>query len=190
MVEKMADIAEKKLQELVQKVMASSESESDEEKRQAFADASAHYRGAGEMACALGILRPRDVDLIMQRESKEYLIDHKVIQFDVSVDGLRNALRRFSDSGQEGICGPWNIRVGCSSEKAWEAGYEGRCVFSCLSIFGTEAREPYGDLVRDALISDKVFQEICDLVHSEFPECRMSPKEQESIREFQQSFSR
>ena len=114
----------------------------------------------------------------------------KDIQFDVSIDGLRNALRRFSDSGKEGVCGPWSVRGGSSPDKSWEADYEGRRVFSCLPIFGPEGREPYGDLVRDVLIPDKVFQEICDLVRSEFPECRMSPKEQESIEEFQQSFSK
>lgn len=101
----------------------------------------------------------------------------------VNLDGLRQALERYNDSGKSGSCGSWDIHSG-GYDKWWEACYDRTPVFSCEASGEYDSRgHEYGYLFRDINLPDKMFKEICDMVHSEFPECRMAPQEQEKVQE-------
>lgn len=95
----------------------------------------------------------------------------------ISLDGLRTALQRYGDSGVQGICGSWDVHDG-GYDLQFEICYQGQSVVGCYgrSMFSSE-----GELERHINMPDKTFSEICDLVHSAFPECSMSKEEQEKI---------
>ncbi len=111
---------------------------------------------------------------------------------EISLDGLRQALERYDESGKEGLCFLWDIHRG-AYDKWWEASYNGRAVFGCYASGkrGNSGVGEYGNLERDTGgIPDKTFKEICDIVHSVFPECRMAPEEQSKIQESSQILGR
>lgn len=107
----------------------------------------------------------------------------------VSLDGFRQALARFNESDNEGVCGPWKI---CSKQDQnwWEASFNNVPVVFCFSdLEWNKENKELCDLTlyRKADIPDKVFSEIFDLTRSVFPECKMSSLDSSRIQN--QAFS-
>ncbi len=101
----------------------------------------------------------------------------------ISLDGLRGALQRYNANGIEASCGPWSIHDG-GYDLLWVLSYEGK------SLVGCYRSGDHGDLKRQCKFSDKTFSEICDLVQSAYPECRMSVNEQVKMHEQSHAFSK
>lgn len=95
---------------------------------------------------------------------------------DINLDGLRNCLLRYDQFGKSGHCGPWVIHDG-GYDLLWELCYNSKPVVGCHNN-GSDAF-----LERCFNMKDKTFSEICDVVHSVFPECIMSPIERQKIQE-------
>ena len=124
-------------------------------------------------------------DLALDKEQTA-VVDH------ISVDGLRTALRRYNENGRHGKCGPWEIHNG-GYYRWWEICHEGQVVVACYAsdeYGGGACLRELGNLERERHLADKTFSNICKIVCEEFPECRMSPKEQQKINENKQSFKR
>lgn len=115
----------------------------------------------------------------------EYCVDTKLDERsvdEISLDGLRTALRRYDETGKQGKCGPWTIHDG-RYDLLWQLCYEGKPMVGCYKTGS------YGDLSKECSFSDATFTKICDLVSSAFPECRMSPDEQKRIQESNQALN-
>ncbi len=108
----------------------------------------------------------------------------------ISLDGLRTALQRFDDDGQQGKCGDWEIHLG-GYDRWWELCYGGVPVVSCTASGEYRSNgDEYGNLERECYVTDKVFTQICDLISSAYLECRMSPYEQKKIHDNSQALGR
>ena len=126
----------------------------------------------------------RTVCLAIQDTADSYRDFHaKLDQEGFNLDGLRNCLLRYNQLGKRGHCGPWTIHDG-SYDLLWELCYNSKTIVGCYRD-GSDAL-----LERCSNVSDKQFSEICDIVHSVFPGCLMSPIEKKKIQENSQSQSK
>ena len=121
-------------------------------------------------------------DLALDREQSA-VVDH------ISVDGLRTALQRYDENGKQGECGPWEIHDG-GYDCWWELCHNGQVIVSCHASGEYENGAELGNIERERHLAEKSFANICKIVGEEFPECRMSPQEQEKINENKQSLGR
>ena len=116
----------------------------------------------------------------------EYCVDTKLDERsvnEISLDGLRTALRRYDETGKQGKCGPWTIHDG-RYDLSWMLCYEGKPLVGCYNAGSS------GNLEKECSISDSTFTKICDIVSSAFPECRIAPDIQARINENNQSLNR
>lgn len=119
----------------------------------------------------------RTVSLAIQDTASSYKDFHeKIDKQGINLDGLRNCLLRYDQLGKRGHCGPWTVHDG-GYDLLWELCYNSKPVVCCYKDGSDKILE------RSSSMSDKTFSEICDMVHSVFPECLMSPIESHKIQE-------
>ncbi len=113
-------------------------------------------------------------------EAKEDFI--KILPLEVSLNGFHTSLDCFANEDPS-KCGPWEI-FWLSPSMDIQICYEDRPV---IQSYKNDLNSKGGFLQREACISDKSFSEICDMVHSDFPQFVMAPFEQEKINTNKQS---
>ena len=130
---------------------------------------------------------PDILESIVSRENK--FVERHPFMDRISMDGLHRALERFSEDGGFGRCGDWSViylqenRRSFISDSLLRIEYKNRPLAVCHN-------SQFGDLYRHAGVSDKVFSEICDMVHSACPEYHMAASEQHDIKNRDIAFGR
>lgn len=118
---------------------------------------------------------------------------------DVPMDGFKKAVERcaanffanmdFKGAGIGGACGPWEVKLSSDSKDkiAVEILFDSKPV--ALGM-----RQDDGIAVEfsrvDECLSDRCFKEIFDAMHSEFPNYRLSAKEEERLNSASQNLGR
>ncbi len=119
----------------------------------------------------------------IERSAAEELCNRFVSRFenrDLSLDGFRKAVERCADESSKyenrdfavGECGPWKISLlnrQYTTGLGLEICYDSKPVVKAFHVV-----DPFGHLLLEAsryhnTVSDKTFNEIFDVVHSEFP---------------------
>lgn len=185
------EIAERKLHEAAQGVMTSRDIEgTDVEKHRSFELAKSRFHGLEEMACAIGIMTPREVDEIMQYEAKKWMAAERekekaeeVLPNSISMDGLRTALERYDENYEHGECGDWKIQGDAALPFHFKILYDGIPVVSArTSPEFAPGGSHYLDLNREnADVSGKVFSQISAIAQSVYMFARPSPDEQKKL---------
>ena len=114
------------------------------------------------------------------REDKEEALeimgrlDHKKRQeqqsHDIPLDGLHKAFERYEENGMEGQSG-W-----------WDLSFADQPVAHCYPSEDFTRDGQIGHISRtDEHLSDKSFSDICDIIQSVSPYCKMDPEEQAKI---------
>lgn len=197
-------VAEKKLHDMMQKVMAAREGDrTEEEKHLSFEVAKAKYDAMGEIVCSLGIITPRDVELISQYEAKKWMEWQKgketknvAIAENISTDGLRIALERYDENFEQGECGDWKIQS--DAKEPYSLPFNFNILYDGIlfaSVKRSSERTPGGsfylDLNREnAGVSDKAFSQIVAIIKSVYMFARPSLEEQKKLDVNQKGASR
>lgn len=106
---------------------------------------------------------------------------------EISLDGFRKALDRFSDSAGCGKCGPWKISAGDFSVGMRISYNDVLVSFASYGDFNPDGSRMFSlhrplSNPSEPRLSDKMFSEICDMVHSDMPNYHMASREQKNMQ--------